>query len=326
MQAFTRTDGRDPLVVFTDREVPNPEPNQALVGVAAYSVNRSEIYALQKPVPDIPGEDIAGQVIVGAVDGTGPRPGQRIVAHLPSGGWARYAAVNTADLAVLPDYIAYSVAAALPLDGITAIRLLRIAGRLISRRVLITGGSGRAANYFIELAAGAGAEVTVVSATPEQGRRFIELGADMVIADASSAAGTFDLVLDSAGGTSVPAVLAHLAPNGTLIWLRNASHEPVPLDLFTRPDNAKIRYFDRTDLTPPFGPDLTTLVALVATGRLHPEIGRLKDWAATPSILAELRDRRIVGSAVLTLSQGLKHALALDLTPGSGPGRSAHLG
>ena len=50
------------------------------------------------------------------------------------------------------------------------------------------------------------------------------------------------------------------------------------------------------------GEDLAILVRLVATGRLHAEIGRVADWADTAATLADLRERRIRGNAVLTMS------------------------
>jgi NADPH:quinone reductase-like Zn-dependent oxidoreductase len=51
----------------------------------------------------------------------------------------------------------------------------------------------------------------------------------------------------------------------------------------------------------PYGPDLETLVRLVADGRLHPEIGRTADWADTAAVLVDLRERRIRGNAVLRI-------------------------
>lgn len=51
----------------------------------------------------------------------------------------------------------------------------------------------------------------------------------------------------------------------------------------------------------PYGEDLTILVRLVAAGRLHPEIGRVADWADTAATLTDLRQRRIRGNAVLTV-------------------------
>lgn len=50
------------------------------------------------------------------------------------------------------------------------------------------------------------------------------------------------------------------------------------------------------------GEDLAILVRLVAAGRVHPEIGRVADWADTASALTDLRQRRIRGNTVRTIS------------------------
>ncbi len=58
-------------------------------------------------------------------------------------------------------------------------------------------------------------------------------------------------------------------------------------------------------LLAPAGEYLATLANLVATGRLHPEIGEIADWTETPRVLASVRDRRVRGNAVLTLPQAV---------------------
>ncbi|MFI6522021.1 zinc-binding dehydrogenase [Spirillospora sp. NPDC050679] len=304
MRALIATGRGGDGVAPADLDEPEPRPDQALVRVAAFSVNRGETFKLEDPRGWRPGKDIAGTVVRPAADGSGPPAGERVVAHLPGGGWAELAAAATADLAVLPPYVPFTTAAALPLAGITALRLLRAAGSVTGRRVLVTGASGGVGHYVVELAAAAGAEVTAVSATPERGRRLMELGAAAVVPDPAAAAGPFDVVLESVGGRSLPAALARLAPHGTLIWFGQASREPVTLDFFdffAGPEGATLRHFHYADAPGPYGPDLATLVGLVASGRLHPEIGRVADWAGTARVLTDLRDRRIVGNAVLTL-------------------------
>jgi NADPH2:quinone reductase len=47
--------------------------------------------------------------------------------------------------------------------------------------------------------------------------------------------------------------------------------------------------------------DLATLVDLVDTGELHPEVGRSADWSETASVLADVVGRRVRGNAVLTI-------------------------
>ncbi|MFB9895926.1 zinc-binding dehydrogenase [Planobispora takensis] len=282
---------------------PVPAADEALIRVEAFSVNRGETFLLENPDPGLrPGKDVAGLVVQAAADGTGPAVGTRVVGHPPAGGWAEYAAVPTHSLAVLPDSVGAVEAAALPLAGITALRLLRTAGAVTGARLLLTGASGGVGHYLTELAANAGAEVTAVTASPERGRRLTELGAAHVVHDLADARGTFDLVLESTGGPALPAALARLRPGGTLLWYGQASRTPVTLnffDLFDGPEGASIRHFHYAG--DPYGPDLETLVRLVDTGRLRPEVGRVADWADSASVLVDLRDRRIRGKAVLTI-------------------------
>lgn len=75
-----------------------------------------------------------------------------MVAHPERGGWAERVAVPLDKVTMLPVDIDFSVAAALPLAGLTALRLTRVTGPLASRRVLLTGASGGVGHYFVELA------------------------------------------------------------------------------------------------------------------------------------------------------------------------------
>jgi NADPH:quinone reductase-like Zn-dependent oxidoreductase len=294
------------FVAFADVQQPRPRPNEALVKVEAFSVNRGETFKLEAPEPGWrPGKDVAGLVVQRAMDGSGPQTGHRVVGHPLSAGWAEYVAVPTDALATLPDSVPAVQAAALPLAGLTGLRLLRTAGPLAGRRILLTGASGGVGHYVVEMGAAAGAEITAVTASPERGRRLAELGASRVVHDLLDAEGPYDLVLESTGGTELPQALAMLRRGGTLIWFGQASRTPVTLDFFdffTGPESAGIRHFHYMDFDTPYGQDLATLVRLVEHGRLHPEIGRVADWADTAATLIDLRDRRIRGNAVLTLS------------------------
>jgi NADPH:quinone reductase-like Zn-dependent oxidoreductase len=168
--------------------------------------------------------------------------------------------------------------------------------------MLITGASGGVGHYLTELAAAAGAAVTVVTATRHRGARLAELGATDVVHDVADARGPFDLVLESTGGAVLPAALAKLAAGGMLVWFGQASRIPVKLDFFdffAGPDNATIRHFHYEGA--PYADDLTALVRLVATRRLYPEVGRVTDWTRTAETLVDLRERRIRGRAVLTV-------------------------
>ncbi|GGR04001.1 zinc-binding dehydrogenase [Streptomyces netropsis] len=300
MQRLIPTGDAARPVAFAEAPQPVPEPGEALIKVEAFAPNRGETFLLENPRPELlPGKDIAGLVVQAAADGSGPGIGTRVVGHPAQGGWAEYAAVPTHSLAVLPDSIDSARAAALPLAGITALRLLRTAGSLAGRRVLLTGASGGVGHYVTELAVGAGAELTAVTATPVRGERLAELGAN-VVHEVAAAQGPFDVVLESTGGPDLALALSKVRPGGMLVWFGQASRTPVSLDFFQLlggPERVTIQHFHYAGA--PYGSDLSALVSLVEQGRLHPEIGRISDWAQTADTLVDLRERRIRGKAVL---------------------------
>jgi NADPH:quinone reductase-like Zn-dependent oxidoreductase len=279
--------------------------DEALVAVEAYSVNRGETFLLEEPRPGWrPGKDIAGQVVAAAADGGGPAVGSRVVAHLPGAGWAERVAVPAASLVTLPEDVAAPTAAVLPLAGLTALRLLRRAGSLLGRRLLITGASGGVGHYLTELAVAGGAEVTAVCATEQRGERLAELGA-VVVTDPARASGRYDTVFESIGGSSFAAARRKARTNGLVIWFGQASRQPITLDFFDWIDDtagAPIVQFAYWDSDRSDADDLTTLVRLVNDGRLHPEIGSMRPWEQTPHVIDDLRARRLRGNAVLTLT------------------------
>lgn len=183
--------------------------------------NRGETFVLEGATPGFrPGKDkdIAGVIVKPAASGNGPGAGERVVAHLDHSGWAERAAVSVDRLAVLPEEISSTEAAALPLAGLTALRLTRATGPLASRRLLLTGASGGVGHYFVELAAAQGAQITVVTAGEDRSRRLLELGALNWVTDSARATGRFDVGLDSVGGQSTATVLTKLTHHGLLVW------------------------------------------------------------------------------------------------------------
>ncbi|MGW2373592.1 zinc-binding dehydrogenase [Kitasatospora sp. NPDC001683] len=306
MKALVATGDVAEPVRFAEVEQPQPGPGEVLVKVEAFSVNRGETFQLEAPRAGWrPGKDVAGLVVQAAADGSGPAVCRRVVGHPPAGGWAEYVCVPVSSLAELPDGLDAVLAAALPLAGLTALRLLRTVGSVAGRRMLLTGASGGVGHYFTELAAAAGAELTVVTASPERGRRLAELGAAEVVHELGEARGPYDLVLESTGGADLPLALARLARRGTLVWFGQASRTPATLDFFdffAGPESATLRHFHYADSDVPDGEDLATLVRLAAAGRLSPEIGLVAPWERTATTLTDLRDRRIRGKAVLTVA------------------------
>ena len=304
MLALLPTDGSDPLVKVGEAPDPPTAPDEALIQVEAFSINRGETFLLEYPRDSWrPGRDVSGRVIRAAADGSGPAAGQRVVGHPPAAGWAQLAAVPSAALAVLPDHFDVVEAAALPLAGLTALRLLRASGAVAGLRVLLTGASGGVGHYVTELASAAGAAVTAVAASSERAERLLALGAADVAHSVDDAIGPYGVAFESVGGSSLAQALKRLAKGGRLIWFGQASRMPSQLNFFDffAQTGATIRHFDHDDSVVPDSRDLATLVRLVASERLHPEIGVVADWTQTASVLADLRERRVRGNAVLRI-------------------------
>ena len=297
-------------LAFADVEELEPADDEAVVAVEAFSVNRGEAmilngaYGVAAEAGRRLGQDVAGRVIRAAADGSGPAVGSRVVGHPEGGGWAEEVAVPTSKLAVLPDAVGSVTAAALPLAGLTALRLVRLAGTVVGKRALLTGAGGGVGHYLVELLAGAGAEVVAVTSDAERGARLRELGAAEVVKGAAEARGEFELIFEGVGGAEFGAALAKGGGGVTVLWYGQASLEAVSIDFFrTIPQTPfTVKHFPHWVSETSDGEDLATLVRLVAEGRLHPEVGVVADWAETGWVLEELYGRRVSGNAVLGVS------------------------
>ncbi len=288
------------------REVPEPKPatGEALVSVRAFSLNRGELRSFRNNEEGWrPGQDIAGEVLRPAADGSGPPAGARIVVLMDEAGWAERAAVPTQRIATLPDQASFVQAATLPVAGLTALRTLRFGAPLLGRRVLVTGAAGGVGHLALQLAVRSGARVTAVVGSPEREDGLRELGAVEVVHGIENAQGRFALILESAGGASLAAAIRLVAPKGTVVVFGNSSGEPTTLGFadFRGAPNARLQSFSYYTSEPEgrFAEDLALLVALVADGSLRPQIGAQRNWREIATIAEDLRERRIRGKAVL---------------------------
>jgi len=299
-------DGPEPVAI---REVPEPEPrpNEAVIAVHAFSLNRGELRLFQvRPEGWRPGQDIAGVVLKQAGDGSGPAAGTRVVALCDWEGWAERAAVASHRMASLAYNISFAQAAALPVAGLTALRALRHGAPLLGKRVLITGAAGGVGNLAVQLAARSGARVTAVVGNSERARVLDGLGAAETVTRIEDAEGRFALILESAGGTSLKAAIERVEHRGTVVIFGNSSGNPTELNFrdFAEHQNARIQAFHYFTSEPEerFGPDLGLLAGLVADGSLKPRIVE-HGWRELPRIGPLLLGRQIPGKAVFHIEQ-----------------------
>ncbi|MEV0324536.1 zinc-binding dehydrogenase [Streptomyces sp. NPDC050658] len=285
-----------------DAPEPRPATGQLLLDVRHISLNRGEIaFARRRPAGTVHGYDASGVVLRAAADGSGPAVGSRVAAF-GAGAWAQRMAVDTSAVAEVPAEVGLADAAGLPMAGITALRTLRTRD-ILGRRVLITGAAGGVGRYAVQLAALGGAHVIASVGSPGRGKGLAELGAHEVVVGLAGIDAPVDLVLDTVGGPQLAAAWDLLAPGGGVQNIGWASDEPAvfaPYSLFhVGPAKTMSTFGDVHEV----GPDLTTLLAFTAAGRLSPEVDWRGPWERVTEAAQALLDRRISGKAVLDVGR-----------------------
>jgi NADPH:quinone reductase-like Zn-dependent oxidoreductase len=303
MLALVNTPGANAPVELREVVEPQPAPNEALVEVRAFSLNRGELRLFQiRPEGWRPGQDISGVVLKPAADGSGPAAGTRVVALADNAGWAERVAVPSHRMAALPDNVRFEEAAALPVAGLTALRSLRHGAPLLGKRVLITGAAGGVGHMAVQIAAKSGTRVTAIVGGPERGRHV--RGAVEIVEGIDRAKGPFALILESAGGASLAAAIARIEAKGTIVIFGNSSGEPTSVTFrdFAEHPNARIQSFSYFTSEPEdrFAPDLALLASLVGNGSLKPVLAE-HSWRDIAKVGPELRDRHIAGKAVFRI-------------------------
>src|SRR4051794_1551117 len=201
-------DARAPLsMALADVPEPAPHADEAVVEVHRVSLNYGDLgdaTSGRLAQGDILGSDVAGVVIAAAADGSGPAVGDRVVG-LAVGAFARRVAIDTANLAALPDDVDLAQAAALPVAGLAALRALGASGPLEGRRVLITGAAGGVGSFAVQMAAYAGAHVVASVGTAARGAGLADLGAAEVVVGLEGVTQPVDVVVDNVGGAHLVA-------------------------------------------------------------------------------------------------------------------------
>ena len=290
-------------------ELRDPDRDEVAVRVSAISLNRGETRrALQQADPGWrPGWDFVGMTETAAADGSGPRPGTRVVGILPSGAWAERVNCRTHAVAALPDAVGDAEAATLPVAGLTALHALRQGGLLLGRKVLVDGASGGVGHLACQLATAAGAQVWGSVRREEHRAAVAEWCSGGVVVGRELAAkphGPFWLILDSLGGSALAAALSMLQPGGTCVTFGVSEAAQTTFESRDFFGTGGVRLYGLTLFhelmsVERAGIGLALLADLIAAKKLRPQIAVEARWGEFGAVARRLIDREFTGKAVL---------------------------
>ncbi len=230
---ITEPGGPDVLQLRETGE-PEPGPGQVLIKVQAAGVNRPDciqragFYPPPPGASEIPGLEIAGEVVACGEGVENPAIGSDICALVSGGGYAEYC-VADADLCLpVPAGFSMEEAAAIPETFYTVWSNVFDRGRLQSgETLLVHGGSSGIGTAAIQLARAMGAEVYTTAGSEEKCRACMDLGAklainykeeDFVAACMSASEGRgIDLILDMVAGVYINRNVELAAEDGRIV-------------------------------------------------------------------------------------------------------------
>ncbi len=244
---FAGAGGPEVIAVET-APIPDPGPRQVLVRVLGAGVNRPDCAQREGRYPpppgatDVPGLEIAGEV-VGLGDGAPAELlGASVCALVASGGYAEYAVADVDLCLPVPDGFSMIEAGAIPETFFTVYDNVFTRGRLQpGETLLVHGGSSGIGSTAIQLAHAFGSTVLATAGSADKCAFCVELGAkaafnyrDTDFVEAAKAANGgrgVDVILDMVGGDYTARNLALLATEGRLVQIAFLRGSKADLDM-----------------------------------------------------------------------------------------------
>ena len=251
-QTMTAVEIREPgppqVLRAVERPVPQPAPGEVLIQVAAAGVNRPDVlqrkgvYPPPPRVTDIPGLEVAGEVVRLGEGVLEPTLGAKVCALVAGGGYAQYVSAPVVQCLPVPPSLSLEEAAVLPETFFTVWHNVFERARFRKgETLLVHGGASGIGTTAILLGKAFGARIIVTAGTAEKCAACRELGADVAInyreADfveatlrATDGRGA-DVILDMVGGDYVPRNVAAAAVEGRVAVIATQGGNKAELDL-----------------------------------------------------------------------------------------------
>jgi NADPH2:quinone reductase len=209
--------GGPEALVPEQRPVPMPGQNEILIKVAAAGVNRPDVaqrtgnYPPPPGASDIPGLEIAGEIVALGSGASRFKVGDKVMALVAGGGYAEYCSAHELHALPVPPSLSMNEAASIPETFFTVWHNVFERGALkAGETLLIHGGSSGIGTTAIQLAKAFSAKVIVTAGSKEKCDACLKLGADRAVnyrtedfvAETKAATGGAgaNVILDMVGG------------------------------------------------------------------------------------------------------------------------------
>jgi putative PIG3 family NAD(P)H quinone oxidoreductase len=232
MRAATIQDGR---LVVEARPDPEPSRGELLVRVRAAGLNGADMLQLRGGYPappgsppDIPGLELAGEVVATGPDAERFAVGDRVMAVVGGGGHAELAIVHERAAMPVPDGLDWPEAGGLPEVFTTAHDAIFSQARLRpGEHLLVHGAAGGVGTAAVQLGRAAGARVTATVRREELRPQVERLGARAIAPEGFAEQGPYDVVLELVGASNLADNLQSLSTGGRIAVIGIGGTGPV---------------------------------------------------------------------------------------------------